>query len=105
MPRKLVDSLVRHEEPDARAYLAAIPAAAVEEIHLAGHDRSGELLIDTHGTRVAAPVWALYRQTVIRLGPVPTLIEWDNDIPPLAVLLDEMRTADRLMEERHALPV
>src|SRR5574337_66612 len=90
---------------DARAYLAAIPAAAVEEIHLAGHDRAGELLVDTHGSRVAAPVWALYRQTVIRLGPVPTLIEWDTDIPPLSVLLDEMRHADRVMEERHALPV
>jgi len=90
---------------DPRAFLAAIPAAAVEEIHLAGHDRAGELLIDTHGTRVAAPVWALYRHTVTRLGPVPTLIEWDTDIPPLAVLLDEMHHADRLMEERHALPV
>ena len=90
---------------DARAYLAAIPAAAVGEIHLAGHDRSGELLIDTHGTRVAPPVWALYRQTVARLGPVPTLIEWDNDIPPLPVLLNEMQTADRLMEERHAIAV
>jgi uncharacterized protein len=90
---------------DPRAYLAAIPAAAVEEIHLAGHHRSGELLIDTHGSRVAAPVWALYRETVRRLGPVPTLIEWDTDIPPLSVLLDEMRSADRLMEERHAVAV
>jgi uncharacterized protein len=90
---------------DPRAFLAAIPAAAVEEIHLAGHDRAGDLLIDTHGTRVAAPVWALYRHTVTRLGSVPTLIEWDTDIPPLAVLLDEMHHADRLMEERHALAV
>lgn len=90
---------------DPRVYLAAIPAAAVEEIHLAGHHRSGELVIDTHGARVAASVWALYRETVMRLGPVPTLIEWDTDIPPLAVLLDEMRSADRLMEERHAIAV
>lgn len=90
---------------DARAFLAAIPAAAVEEIHLAGHDHAEGLLIDTHGTRVAAPVWALYRETVARLGPVPTLIEWDTDIPPLAVLLDEMRHADRLMEARHAVAV
>ncbi|MBL8448224.1 MAG: DUF692 domain-containing protein [Zoogloeaceae bacterium] len=88
---------------DARAYLAAIPAAAVEEVHLAGHDRAGDLLIDTHGARVASPVWRLYQETVARLGPVPTLIEWDNDLPPLAVLVDEMRHADHLLEACHAV--
>jgi uncharacterized protein (UPF0276 family) len=88
---------------DAAAYLDAIPVQAVREIHLAGFDRSGALLIDTHGTRVAAPVWELYRRAVARFGAIPALIEWDTDIPELAVLLDEAATADRIMEAGHAL--
>lgn len=92
---------------DAMAYLRAIPAAAVKEIHLAGFSvnryTDGDILIDTHGTRVASRVWALYRAAVQRLDRVPTLIEWDTDIPALAVLLDEMRQADAILnEECHA---
>jgi len=91
---------------DAGGYLRAIPAAAVQELHLAGFSvnryEDGEILIDSHSARVAAPVWALYRQAVQRLGPVPTLIEWDTDIPPLAVLLEEMHSADAILtEQRH----
>jgi len=78
---------------DAAAYLAAVPADAVHEIHLAGHstrDIDGALLrIDDHGSAVADPVWALYDAALARLGPVPTLIEWDSAIPALAVLVDE----------------
>jgi hypothetical protein len=88
---------------DARAFLEAIPPAAVAEIHLAGFDRVGELLVDTHGTRVAPPVWALYRLALARFGRVPTLVEWDADLPALEVLLAEAATAQRLMEEHHAL--
>ena len=88
---------------DARRYLRAIPPQAVAEIHLAGFDRLQHLLIDTHGTRVCADVWALYRETVARLGPVPTLIEWDTDIPPLSVLLEEAATAECIAEESHVL--
>ena len=88
---------------DARRYLRAVPPRAVREIHLAGFDRADGLLIDTHGHRVAAPVWELYREALERFGPVPTLIEWDTDIPALAVLLEEAVTADRLAEEAHAL--
>ena len=93
---------------DASRYLRGIPRACVREIHLAGHDHNGRCLIDTHGARVAAPVWALYREAVARFGRVPTLIEWDTDLPPLAVLLDEAATADRIladtvMENQHAL--
>jgi len=88
---------------DAMAYMRAIPAAAVKEIHLAGFSvnryADGEILIDTHGTRVAPQVWALYRAAVLRLGRVPTLIEWDTDIPALAVLLDEMHRADAILNE------
>lgn len=89
---------------DARAYLADIPLEAVQEIHLAGHSRMGGLLVDTHATRVAEPVWTLYEETVARLPPVPTLIEWDNDIPPLGVLVEEAQRADRTLEACHAQP-
>jgi uncharacterized protein (UPF0276 family) len=88
---------------DANAYLAAIPGDAVGEIHLAGFDASGECLIDTHGTRVAPPVWALYRAAVARFGPKPTLIEWDTDIPPLEILLDEAAQAQIILETCDAI--
>ena len=84
---------------DARTYLAAIEGAAVEEIHLAGFEREGALLVDTHAARVSSSVWTLYRDLVARIGPRPTLIEWDAAIPPLDVLLEEARTAARILEE------
>ncbi len=87
---------------DAHAYLRAIPAARVREIHLAGHTINryddGEILIDTHNARVCDAVWSLYRDALELLGPVPTLIEWDTDLPALAVLLDEARRADAIRE-------
>src|SRR6266550_1894268 len=88
---------------DASAYLTAIPADAVAEIHLAGFDSSGDCLIDTHGTRVAPPVWELYRATVACFGPKPTLIEWDTDIPPLEILLDEAAQAQIILETCDAI--
>lgn len=82
---------------DARHYLDAIPAESVGEIHLAGHSRVVRdgiaMLIDDHASRVAPPVWELYRRAVARLGAVPTLIEWDKALPPLAVFLAESRAA------------
>jgi uncharacterized protein (UPF0276 family) len=78
---------------DARRYLTAIDPAAVGEIHLAGFERAGDLLIDTHGARVSADVWALYAAALARTGARPTLVEWDTDIPALDVLLDEARIA------------
>jgi uncharacterized protein (UPF0276 family) len=78
---------------DARRYLDAIVPASVGEIHLAGHERIGDRLVDTHGTRVSDEVWALYADAVARLGACPTLVEWDSDIPALDVLLDEARIA------------
>lgn len=87
---------------DARAYLAAFPLEAVGEIHLAGHDcedlPSGTLLIDSHGARVADPVWSLYAEVLVRTGPLPTLIEWDNDVPEFATLLSEAKRAQSLLE-------
>jgi uncharacterized protein (UPF0276 family) len=92
---------------DASAYLRAIPLALVQEIHLAGfvvnRFDDGEILIDTHSQPVCPAVWALYRQTVQRFGPVPTLIEWDTDLPTLATLVAEAQQADAIvLEERHA---
>ncbi len=88
---------------DPLRYLAAIPGEAVAEIHLAGFDDSGECLIDTHGARVAPPVWDLYRATVERFGAKPTLIEWDTDLPELEVLLDEAASARQIMEAHDAV--
>jgi uncharacterized protein (UPF0276 family) len=87
---------------DASAYLAALPPAAIGEIHLAGHSvrtlaGGGTLCIDDHGSRVTGEVWALYAEALIRFGPVPTLIEWDNDVPPLDVLVAEANHAGALL--------
>jgi uncharacterized protein len=88
---------------DPLIYLGAVPGDAVAEIHLAGFDASGPCLIDSHGARVAPPVWALYRATIERFGPKPTLLEWDTNLPALEVLLDEARTAQAILEETDAL--
>ena len=91
---------------DPRAYLAALPPAAIGEIHLAGHSvralEDGRILrIDDHGSRVIPEVWQLYAEALTRFGAVPTLIEWDTDIPELGVLLDEADRAAALLEEIH----
>jgi uncharacterized protein len=79
---------------DADTYLNAIPADAVGEIHLAGFQESGALLIDTHGDSVSEAVWSLYEKTIAHMGAKPTLIEWDTNIPPLDVLLAEAEVAN-----------
>jgi uncharacterized protein len=88
----------RNHGIDADVYLAAIPPAMVAEIHLAGFDASGPCLIDTHGAPVAPDVWALYERALLRFGRVPTLIEWDTDIPEFAVLQREAATAQSYLE-------
>jgi uncharacterized protein (UPF0276 family) len=88
----------RNHGDDADAYLTAIPPSLVAEIHLAGFDASGPCLIDTHGTPVAPDVWALYGRALRRFGRVPTLIEWDTDIPEFAVLQREAATAQSYLE-------
>jgi hypothetical protein len=81
-------------------WLDTIEVQHVGEIHLAGHchvrDDDGEIFIDDHGSRVCAPVWQLYRHAIARFGPVPTLIEWDTEIPELDVLLDEANRARQI---------
>jgi len=88
---------------DADTYLAAMPRDAIAEIHLAGFDATGPCLIDTHGARVAPEVWGLYRRTIARIGPRPTLIEWDIDIPEFPVLEAEAATAAAILADRHAV--
>jgi hypothetical protein len=88
---------------DPAVYLQNVPAAAVHEIHLAGHsiedDGDARVLVDTHSTHVCDQVWALYRQAIARLGRVPTLIEWDMNIPAFADLQAEAARADAVMAE------
>lgn len=82
-----------------RDWLDAIAPQAVGELHVAGHchvaDAHGEIVIDDHGSRVSSAVWALHRHALMRFGPVPTLVEWDTNVPALDVLLDEAHTARR----------
>lgn len=91
-----------------RRWLDAIAPERVGEVHLAGHrhvsDAHGEIVIDDHGCRVDAAVWQLYRHALQRFGPVPSLIEWDTDLPPLAVLLDEVATARTMAVAPQAVP-
>jgi uncharacterized protein (UPF0276 family) len=88
---------------DARAFIAGVPAAAVGEIHLAGHTDKGDVLIDDHGSAVCEAVWELYEYALARLGPRPTLIEWDTDIPPLETLVAEAARADAFLGRTHGL--
>ncbi|MDH6149458.1 MULTISPECIES: MNIO family bufferin maturase [Paraburkholderia] len=88
---------------NALTYLDALPPAAITEIHLAGHsvrqlDHGQVIRIDDHGSRVAPPVWDLFEQALRRFGPVPTLIEWDTDVPALDVLMEEAAIAQANIE-------
>jgi uncharacterized protein len=86
----------------ASDYLDAFPLDRVQEIHLGGHhadaaDAGARLLIDAHGSPVAEAVWELYAHVLARTGPIPTLIEWDNDVPDWPTLRDETLAAERLL--------
>jgi len=96
----VVNALNRGEEPVASAcrFVDAIDARHVAEIHLAGFDAHGPVVIDDHGSRVHEPVWQVFRHALTRLGARPTLIEWDTDIPALDVLLTEAQHAHTLMQ-------
>lgn len=88
---------------DALAFIDSLPVECVREIHVAGHARNGSVLVDDHGSRVCEPVWDLYRRAIVRFGPLPTLVEWDNQIPPLATLVAEAQRADAILGEVHGL--
>lgn len=92
-----------NQNHEPAAYLDAFPLHLVGEIHLGGHDEDQDdqgrrLLIDSHGTEVLDPVWALYAGVIRKAGPCPTLIEWDNDVPDWPVLAAEAARAARLLE-------
>jgi hypothetical protein len=92
---------------DPYRYIDAFPAGAVGELHLGGFSAEddaatpggAQILIDTHGTVIAEPVWQLYAYTLRRFGATPTLIEWDNDIPELDTLCSEVQRANTVAAE------
>lgn len=91
-------SAVNHQT-DAASYINRFPVEVVGEIHLAGYDEAEDavgdrLLIDAHASRVSADVFDLFRHTLSRTGPMPTLVEWDNNVPSFDILADEARLAD-----------
>jgi uncharacterized protein (UPF0276 family) len=87
---------------DATAWLAAVPASAVGEIHLAGHsaDAALDLLIDSHGEPIAEGVWSLFADFTARIGPRPTLIERDGNVPPFADFMAERDRAAAVLKTR-----
>ncbi|WGS21693.1 MULTISPECIES: DUF692 domain-containing protein [unclassified Bradyrhizobium] len=99
-----------NQQWDRFAYIDAYPLAHVQEIHLAGHtsdadDKGRPLLIDTHNRPVDDTVWDLYAHAAARMGPIPTLIEWDADVPPWPVLKDEADRAEAIMVAAQAKAV
>ena len=100
----LVVNALNADRDEARAVQAAcdwvqqIDAASVGEIHLAGYLEAADIVIDDHGSRVQAPVWQVFRHALARLGPQPTLVEWDTGLPPPAVLLAEAAQAEALLQ-------
>ena len=87
---------------DGEAFIKAIPAEAVKEYHLAGYSVRDGCLIDTHDHPVYPEVWELYEYALHHIGPRPTLIEWDSDIPALPILMSESAKAQRRLENCHA---
>jgi uncharacterized protein (UPF0276 family) len=84
-------------------YLRALPAKRIKEMHLAGFEDQGTHLLDTHGARVHEPVWRLYQSALEFFGPVPTLIEWDTNIPDFAILKEERDKAQQMMRQSRDL--
>ena len=94
----VVNALNAGVEPVRAAcdWIDALDPGIAGEIHLAGYDANGEIVIDDHGSRVHAPVWQVYRHALGVTGALPTLVEWDTGVPALEVLLGEAREAARL---------
>ncbi|MBI3419117.1 MAG: DUF692 domain-containing protein [Proteobacteria bacterium] len=85
---------------DPKTYIDAIPAEAIAQIHLAGHKNKGTHIVDTHDAPVIEDVWGLYATTIAQKGSISTLIEWDENIPPLATLLAEMEKARAFIQNK-----
>lgn len=93
----------RNHRLDPWRFIDSLPGRHVAEIHLAGFTSNDTVLIDSHSRPVCAEVWALFARAVQRFGPRPALVEWDADIPPLAMLVAEAGHAQALLEESHVL--
>ncbi len=83
---------------DGEAYIDQLPIDRVQEVHLAGYQQQENFVLDAHNNPVSEPVWALYQRLIERQPNLPTLIEWDNDIPPLQILLDEVQKARHIIQ-------
>lgn len=84
---------------DPTTYVASLPTQAIAQVHLAGHTRQADLYVDTHDGPVDDAVWDLYRFTVHRHGAIATSIEWDEEVPPLARVVEEAARAARIASE------
>ncbi len=89
---------------DSKQAIASIPTARIRQLHLAGHSHQGEYLFDTHGAPVSEAVWDLYRYCVQHHGALPTVIEWDENIPPLKRVLEESASA-AIVEQSVLTPI
>jgi hypothetical protein len=87
---------------DPLAYLEGVPRGRIQQFHLAGHSFLDQLIIDTHDYPISDPVWSLYQQAVERFGAIATMIERDDNIPPLEELLAELDIARKLAAETDA---
>jgi len=85
---------------DAKTFIDGVPAQRVQQIHLAGHQNNGDYIIDTHDAPVIDPVWALYDYAIERFGRVSTMIERDDQIPPLCELVEELQIARKIADKQ-----
>jgi uncharacterized protein len=98
------ESANRAAVASACAWIDRLNPRVVGEIHLAGYTDLGDIVIDDHGSRVHDPVWQIFAHAVQRLGPRPTLIEWDTDLPAWSVLLDEAARAQAVIAANASAP-
>lgn len=83
---------------DTASFLSNLPKHQIQQLHLGGHEKRGEILVDSHGSSICDEVWQLYREVIHQLGPIPTLIEWDNNVPDLDVLITEKNKAQEIID-------
>jgi uncharacterized protein (UPF0276 family) len=88
-----------NQQYDPEAFLDEIPLHRAFQLHLAGYEKHGDVLLDTHARPVSDETWALYRRVIERIGPTASLVEWDAEIPSLARLLQEADMAQKYMDE------
>lgn len=83
---------------DIHNYLKKLPIERIKQLHLGGHEARGDFLVDTHGAAICDEVWSLYQEVISHFGPIPTLIEWDNNVPAFEDLMQERNKADFIIQ-------